>query len=71
LTKEMLSKAGYTVIKYRGSDKSLAWPGRKQVRKNVRDAYNFNHIETRAVIKFFVFLQGKAPKEIMPFWQKH
>ena len=24
----------------------------------------FQHIETRAVIKFFFFLQGKAPKEI-------
>jgi transposase len=25
---------------------------------------NFNNIETRAVIKFFFFLQGKVPKEI-------
>ena len=49
--------------KYRGADKSLALPGRKQVRKHVRDARDFNNIETRAVIKFF-FLQGKAPKEI-------
>ena len=28
-----------------------------------RDAHDFNNIETRAVIKF-LFLQGKAPKEI-------
>ena len=49
---------------YRGADKSLARPGRKQARKHVRDARNFNNIETRAVIKFFFFLQGKAPKEI-------
>ena len=28
------------------------------------DACDFNNIETRAVIKFFIFLQGKAPKEI-------
>ena len=28
------------------------------------DARNFNNIETRAVIKLFFFLQGKAPKEI-------
>ena len=28
------------------------------------DARDFNNIETRAVTKFFVFLQGKAPKEI-------
>ena len=48
---------------YRGADKSLARPGRKQARKNVRDARDFNNMETRAVIKFFL-LQGKAPKEI-------
>ena len=28
------------------------------------DARNFNNMETRAVIKFFPPLQGKAPKEI-------
>jgi len=49
---------------YRGADKSLAQPGRKQSRKHVRDARVFNNIETLAVIKFFFFLQGKAPKEI-------
>jgi len=48
---------------YRGADKSLAQPGRKQARKHVRDVHDFNKIETRAVIKF-LFLQGKAPKEI-------
>ena len=48
---------------YRGTDKSLARPGRKEARKHVRDARDFSKIETRAVIKFF-FLQGKAPKEI-------
>ena len=48
---------------YRGADKSLARPGRKQARKHVRDAGDFNKIETRAVIKF-LFLQGKAPKKI-------
>ena len=49
--------------KYRGADKSLARPGRKQARKHVRDTRDFNNIETRAVIKFLI-LQGKAPKEI-------
>jgi len=49
---------------YRGADKSLARPGRKQARKHVKDARDFNNIQTRAVIKFFFFLQGKAPKEI-------
>jgi len=47
----------------RVADKSLARPGMKQARKHVRDARDFNKIETRAVIKF-LFLQGKAPKEI-------
>jgi len=46
---------------YRGADKSLARPGRKQARKHVKEARDFNKIETRAVIKF---LLGKAPKEI-------
>jgi len=36
---------------YRGADKSLARPGRKQARKHVRDSCDFNNIETRAVIK--------------------
>jgi len=49
-----------------GANKSLARPGRKQARKHVRDARDFNNIETRAVIKFPSppLPQGKAPKEI-------
>ena len=43
---------------YRGVDKSLARPGRKLARKHVRDARDFNNIETRAVIKFFFARQG-------------
>ena len=55
-------------FKYRGADKSLARPGRKQARKHVRDARDFNNIETRAVIKFiFSSLQDKAPKGIHAF----
>ena len=50
-------------VHIRGADKSLARPGRKQVRKLARDARDFNNIETRDVIKF-LFLQCKAPKEI-------
>jgi len=53
-----------SVLRYRGADKSLAKPGRKQARKHVRDARDFNNIETRAVIKFFPPQQGTAPKEI-------
>jgi len=36
---------------YRGADKSLARPGRKQARKHVRDERDFNKNETRAVNK--------------------
>ena len=48
---------------HQGADKSLARPGRRQAWKHVRDAHNFNNIETWAVIKF-LFLQGNVPKEI-------
>jgi len=48
---------------YRGEDKSLVRPGRKQARKHVKDARDFNNIETRAVIKSF-FIQSKTLKEI-------
>jgi len=41
--------------KYRGADDSLAGTGRKQARKHVRDARDFNNIETRDVIKKFFF----------------
>jgi len=43
---------------------SLARPGRKQAWTYVRDARDFNNIETQAVITIFFLLQGKAPKEI-------
>ena len=38
-----------------GADKSLARPRKKQTRKHVRDARDFNNIETGAVTKFFLF----------------
>jgi len=47
---------------YRGADKFLARPGGKQARKHVRDACNFNNIETRAVIKFFFFPARQGAK---------
>jgi len=43
---------------------NLARPGRKQAWKHVRDARDFNNIETRDVIRFFFSLQGQVPKEI-------
>jgi len=42
-------------IQMQGVDNSLARPGRKQARKHVRDASDFNNIETRVVIKFLYF----------------
>ena len=53
----------YLQMYYRGADTSLARTGMKQARKHVRNARDFNNIETRAVIMFFL-LQGKASKEI-------
>ena len=35
-----------------GADKSLARSGIETTRKHVRDARDFNNIETRAVVKF-------------------
>jgi hypothetical protein len=58
---------GQAVKEYPGADKSLARPGRKQARKDVRDARDFNNIETRAVMFFFIPLQDKASKEIHAF----
>ena len=46
---------------YRGADKYLAQTGRKQGRKHVRDARDFNNIELSSI---FFFLLGKVPKEI-------
>jgi hypothetical protein len=44
---------------------SLSWLERLKGGSTSGDARDFNNIETRAVIKFFLFLQGKAPKEIL------
>jgi len=49
------TKCSTSYFNYRGADKSLARPRRKQARKHVRDARDFNNIETRAVIEFFFF----------------
>jgi len=56
-----VTRSIFTKVKH--ADKFLARPGRKQARKHVSDAGDFNNIETRAVFQF-LFLQGKAPKEI-------
>ena len=49
---------------YQGADVSLAPTGKEtSSRKHVRDARDFNKIETRAVIKF-LFLKDKAPKKM-------
>jgi len=47
---------------YRGADKSVALPGRKQARELVRDARDFNNM--RRELSSIPTPQGKAPKEI-------
>ena len=47
---------------YRGADKSLARPRRKQARKCVRNARDFKNMEPRAVIQFF-FLHARQGAE--------
>ena len=42
------------ILFYRSAEKSLARPGMKQARKHIRDARDFNNIETRAVINFLM-----------------
>ena len=44
----------------RGADKSLVRPGREQARKHVRDARDFNNVETRAVTNFFFSARQRA-----------
>jgi len=58
-------------VSYRGADTSLARPGRKQARKQVRDSRDFNNIETRAVIKFIFPCKARRRRKFTPFWQKH
>ena len=53
----------YNLGLYRGADKSLARPGRKQARKYVRDA-RFQQYRDASCHQVFFFLQSKAPKEI-------
>ena len=52
------------VLIYRGADKSLARPGRKQTQNHVREARFQQHRAASCHQGFFFFLQGKAPKEI-------
>ena len=55
------------IIFYRGVDKSLARPGRKQARKHVRYVRDFNNIETLAVIKFSFFCKARRRRKFTPF----
>ena len=56
---------------YRGADNSSARPGRKQARKHVRDARDFNNIEAWAFITFFFSCKARRRMKFTPFWQKH
>ena len=59
------------LVEYGVADKSLTRPGRKQALKHVRDARDFNNLETRAVIKFFFFCKARRRRKFTPFWQKY
>jgi len=63
MDRSIISIKAIDQITYQGADKSLARPGRKSAWKHVRDACDFSKIKTQAAIKF-LFLQGKALKEI-------
>ena len=52
---------------YQHADKSLARPGRKQTRKHVRDARDFNKIETLAVINLFFSCEERRRRKFTPF----
>jgi len=54
-------------ILYRVADKSLARPVGKQAWKHVRDVRDFNNIETRAVIKFFISCKARRRRKFTPF----
>ena len=56
----------FYVVSTRVADKSLLRPGRKQARKHVRDARNFNNVETRAV-KFFFSCKARRRRKFTPF----
>jgi len=55
----------------RGADKSLARRGRRQARKHVRDARDFNNVKKRAVIKFFFPAMQDAEGNSRHSGQKH
>ena len=48
---------------YRGADKSLARPGRKQARMHVRDARDFNNIENASCQSSFSFFFARQSSE--------
>ena len=52
---------------YRGADKSVVRPGKKQAQKHVRVARDFSKTETRAVIKLFFFCKARRRREFTPF----
>ena len=54
---------------YQGADKSLARPGRTQARTHVRDACNFNNIETPGVKS--PARRARRQKKFTPLGQKH
>jgi len=62
----VIPKYSELAVLYRGADKFLAIPGRKQAQNHVRDARDFNNIETRAVIKYFP-CKARRRRKFTPF----
>ena len=62
----VIPKYSELAVLYRGADKSLARPGRKQAQNHVRDACDYNKIETRAVIKSFP-CKARRRRKFTPF----
>ena len=60
----------FTQKKYRGAEKSLARPGRKQARKHVREARDFNNIETRTVKSSHPPCKARRRRKLKPLWHK-
>ena len=60
LVQQLLYPGSFTLkgVKYWGADKSLARPGRKQTQECIRDARDFNNIETLLSTGFVPARQG-------------
>jgi len=72
MTLQNYRKQPYCTLRtYRGADKSLDRPGRKQTRKHVRDARFQQYRDASYHQIFFHPCKARRRKKFTPFWQKH